>query len=377
MRVTAKMVGVKPTSANVTLDGRVLRISFPPYLLALALPGTLVEDSIRVEVDPTSDYVCISAAKADLAAVWDVSGAVTTLLERSAAAPPLPPDGAGYGFAGQFSGVFDDDELTCADIVDPNARRPPAGRAAADLAAFCGGAGEHYSVDSVVPAAAERLLAANSPARQFATAGAAYTADECAALLRLPPPRPFPLLWEAPAATLVELLCAIAYECRVSSPPGAVVGVPETSSEADWALWRLAASACGLVQQERIGDAVAEFVRRVCIYPLVRNFNVACQCVRDAAEILRGGRVLSVRALLWAHAAFASSAHRGKFATILTSPAIHWVQSLPARSLAEWADVAVAAIPPKELVPLPLAQAEAYGAMMAASWEAGAFDEDS
>ncbi|XP_033165749.1 protein SHQ1 homolog [Drosophila mauritiana] len=98
---------------------------------------------------------------------------------------------------------------------------------------------------------------------------------------------------------LISILLAICYDVRTTNN--------EPTCESGWTRSILCPLYCYFEQFDNYRDVLVAFLRRMITYPLYRNFELGRQCVRDAIEVLKGGRNWLINQLLLTHQQFASS----------------------------------------------------------------------
>lgn len=97
---------------------------------------------------------------------------------------------------------------------------------------------------------------------------------------------------------LISIVLAICYDVRTTNN--------EPTCESGWTRSILCPLFCYFEQFENYRDVLVAFLRRVITYPLYRNFELGRQCVRDAIDVLKGGRNWLINQLLLTHQQFAS-----------------------------------------------------------------------
>ncbi|KAM8706711.1 hypothetical protein ACLKA7_010902 [Drosophila subpalustris] len=97
---------------------------------------------------------------------------------------------------------------------------------------------------------------------------------------------------------LISIVLAICYDVRTTNN--------EPTCESGWTRSILCPLFCYFEQFDNYRDVLVAFLRRVITYPLYRNFELGRQCVRDAIEVLKGGRNWLINQLLLTHQQFAS-----------------------------------------------------------------------
>ncbi|XP_015047557.2 protein SHQ1 homolog isoform X1 [Drosophila yakuba] len=97
---------------------------------------------------------------------------------------------------------------------------------------------------------------------------------------------------------LISILLAICYDVRTTNN--------EPTCESGWTRSILCPLYCYFEQFDNYRDVLIAFLRRMITYPLYRNFELGRQCVRDAIEVLKGGRNWLINQLLLTHQQFAS-----------------------------------------------------------------------
>lgn len=97
---------------------------------------------------------------------------------------------------------------------------------------------------------------------------------------------------------LISIVLAICYDVRTTNN--------EPTCESGWTRSILCPLFCYFEQFDNYRDVLIAFLRRVITYPLYRNFELGRQCVRDAIEVLKGGRNWLINQLLLTHQQFAS-----------------------------------------------------------------------
>ncbi|XP_068152430.1 protein SHQ1 homolog [Drosophila tropicalis] len=98
---------------------------------------------------------------------------------------------------------------------------------------------------------------------------------------------------------LISIMLAICYDVRTTNN--------DPTCESGWTRCILCPLICYFEQFDNYRDVVVAFLRRVITYPLYRNFELGRQCVRDAIEVLKGGRNWLINQLLLTHQQFATS----------------------------------------------------------------------
>ncbi|XP_016985748.1 protein SHQ1 homolog [Drosophila rhopaloa] len=96
---------------------------------------------------------------------------------------------------------------------------------------------------------------------------------------------------------LISILLAICYDVRTTNN--------EATCESGWTRSILCPLYCYFEQFDNYRDVLVSFLRRMITYPLYRNFELGRQCVRDAIEVLKGGRNWLINQLLLTHQQFA------------------------------------------------------------------------
>lgn len=97
---------------------------------------------------------------------------------------------------------------------------------------------------------------------------------------------------------LISILLAICYDVRTTNN--------DPTCESGWTRSILCPLYCYYEQFDNYRDVLVAFLRRVITYPLYRNFELGRTCVRDAIEVLKGGRNWLINQLLLTHQQFAS-----------------------------------------------------------------------
>ncbi|XP_017083515.1 protein SHQ1 homolog [Drosophila eugracilis] len=97
---------------------------------------------------------------------------------------------------------------------------------------------------------------------------------------------------------LISILLAICYDVRTTNN--------DPTCESGWTRSILCPLYCYYEQFDNYRDVLVAFMRRMITYPLYRNFELGRQCVRDAIEVLKGGRNWLINQLLLSHQQFAS-----------------------------------------------------------------------
>lgn len=97
---------------------------------------------------------------------------------------------------------------------------------------------------------------------------------------------------------LISIVLAICYDVRTTNN--------EPTCESGWTRSILCPLFCYFEQFDNYRDVLVAFLRRVITYPLYRNFELGRQCVRDAIDVLKGGRNWLINQLLLTHQQFAS-----------------------------------------------------------------------
>ncbi|XP_030556198.1 protein SHQ1 homolog [Drosophila novamexicana] len=97
---------------------------------------------------------------------------------------------------------------------------------------------------------------------------------------------------------LISIVLAICYDVRTTNN--------EPTCESGWTRSILCPLFCYFEQFDNYRDVLVAFLRRVITYPLYRNFELGRQCIRDAIEVLKGGRNWLINQLLLTHQQFAS-----------------------------------------------------------------------
>ncbi|XP_017144418.1 protein SHQ1 homolog [Drosophila miranda] len=97
---------------------------------------------------------------------------------------------------------------------------------------------------------------------------------------------------------LISIVLAICYDVRTTNN--------DPTCESAWTRSILCPLFCYYEQFDNYRDVVVAFLRRAITYPLFRNFELGRQCVRDAIEVLKGGRNWLINQLLLTHQQFAS-----------------------------------------------------------------------
>ncbi|SPP84150.1 protein SHQ1 homolog isoform X1 [Drosophila guanche] len=97
---------------------------------------------------------------------------------------------------------------------------------------------------------------------------------------------------------LISIMLAICYDVRTTNN--------DPTCESAWTRSILCPLFCYYEQFDNYRDVLVAFLRRAITYPLFRNFELGRQCVRDAIEVLKGGRNWLINQLLLTHQQFAS-----------------------------------------------------------------------
>ncbi|KAH8381354.1 hypothetical protein KR093_003036, partial [Drosophila rubida] len=97
---------------------------------------------------------------------------------------------------------------------------------------------------------------------------------------------------------LISIVLAICYDVRTTNN--------DPTCESGWTRSILCPLFCYFEQFDNYRDVLVAFMRRVITYPLYRNFELGRQCVKDAIEVLKGGRNWLINQLLLTHQQFAS-----------------------------------------------------------------------
>lgn len=90
--------------------------------------------------------------------------------------------------------------------------------------------------------------------------------------------------------TMVNILLAYAYNHRTT--------MGENTVESYWTVVKLSSSLCWLEEFDSLSASLLAFMRRVVIYPLYRNLDLAYACIDDVATILQAGKEVTLRCLL-------------------------------------------------------------------------------
>ncbi|KAH8376345.1 hypothetical protein KR200_003410 [Drosophila serrata] len=119
---------------------------------------------------------------------------------------------------------------------------------------------------------------------------------------------------------LISILLAICYDVRTTNN--------EPTCESGWTRSILCPLYCYFEQFDNYRDVLVAFLRRVITYPLYRNFELGRHCVRDAIEVLKGGRNWLINQLLLTHQQFAvGEPTRDSFNTFYLEDYIRYVTS--------------------------------------------------
>ncbi|XP_037730194.1 protein SHQ1 homolog [Drosophila subpulchrella] len=119
---------------------------------------------------------------------------------------------------------------------------------------------------------------------------------------------------------LISILLAICYDVRTTNN--------EATCESGWTRSILCPLYCYFEQFDNYRDVLVAFLRRMITYPLYRNFELGRQCVRDAIEVLKGGRNWLINQLLLTHQQFSSGEpSRDSFNTYYLEDYIRYVTS--------------------------------------------------
>ena len=152
-----------------------------------------------------------------------------------------------------------------------------------------------------------------------------FTADEKAVLANLPRKNYLLQNERAVLCSLVDLLLAYTYDHITTG------GDP--TCESAWTAVKLSPTLCWLDSPESLQQVVVAFYRRVCSFPLHRNFALAQRCLKDVSMLLQSGVKVVVRCLL----ALKRILDRGEWVYILCKlyidPYIVWLQSTSADAL--------------------------------------------
>ncbi|XP_034487160.1 protein SHQ1 homolog [Drosophila innubila] len=97
---------------------------------------------------------------------------------------------------------------------------------------------------------------------------------------------------------LISIVLAICYDVRTTNN--------EPTCESGWTRSILCPLFCYFEKFDNYRDVLVAFLRRVITYPLYRNFELGRQCVKDAIDVLKGGRNWLINQLLLTHQQFAS-----------------------------------------------------------------------
>ncbi|KAH8419032.1 hypothetical protein KR222_001407 [Zaprionus bogoriensis] len=124
---------------------------------------------------------------------------------------------------------------------------------------------------------------------------------------------------------LISIVLAICYDVRTTNN--------EPTCESGWTRSILCPLFCYFEQFDNYRDVLVAFLRRVITYPLYRNFELGRQCVRDAIEVLKGGRNWLINQLLLTHQQFASGEPcRDSYNTYYLADYIRYISSATACS---------------------------------------------
>jgi len=119
---------------------------------------------------------------------------------------------------------------------------------------------------------------------------------------------------------LISILLAICYDVRTTNN--------EATCESGWTRSILCPLYCYFEQFDNYRDVLVAFLRRMITYPMYRNFELGRQCVRDAIEVLKGGRNWLINQLLLTHQQFSSGEpSRDSFNTYYLEDYIRYVTS--------------------------------------------------
>lgn len=225
----------------------------------------------------------------------------------------------GYGFASQYNGPLQSSELdksTCR-VPDPQQMSPLQRRLERIVDEMKRFSREQYKMNFVelqVPAGHQNPLRYKPKIYETSmTQEQAHllhnlcsripTTDESAnatttTLSQSSPSQPDRQVQNEIDCGLISIVLAVCYDVRTTNN--------EPTCESGWTRSILCPLFCYFEQFDNYREVLVAFLRRVITYPLYRNFELGRQCVRDAIEVLKGGRNWLINQLLLTHQQFAS-----------------------------------------------------------------------
>ncbi|KAK4290660.1 hypothetical protein Pmani_036459 [Petrolisthes manimaculis] len=240
-----------------------------------------------------------------------------------------------YGFANKLTGVFTSlqDELKgVVDISDPDnksAAQRREERVAHELSAFDE---DHYLADYFEVDTATQCV-------EFIPEFYSITSDEVElkeseqeALLRLPRKEHLldPGSRSAVYLGLVDLLYAWAYNHRVT--------LGENCVESAWNVSKISATLSWLDSFTQLKDVAVSCVRRSLTFPLVRNWHLSQQVLKDTIQLLLLGQKKVLQCLLEIHSFFNQSEPRYLLNQLYITDYCVWIQKVKDNKLISLAD---------------------------------------
>ncbi|XP_017057107.1 protein SHQ1 homolog [Drosophila ficusphila] len=208
----------------------------------------------------------------------------------------------GYGFASKYSGPLDTSELDTCRVSEPHRLSPIQRRQERVVDEMKRFSREQYKINFVelqVPSGHQ------NPQRYKPKIYETSMTQEQAHLLhnisreQARDQQPYDVLRQNEIdCGLISILLAICYDVRTTNN--------EPTCESGWTRSILCPLYCYFEQFDNYRDVLVAFLRRMITYPLYRNFELGRQCVRDAIEVLKGGRNWLINQLLLTHQQFAS-----------------------------------------------------------------------
>ena len=127
---------------------------------------------------------------------------------------------------------------------------------------------------------------------------------------------------------LMDIVMAFCYDYRSMNG--------ETTCESAWVINKLSASLSCMVEFEQIQDVIRSEYRRILIYPIYRNYDLALACLSDTKGIFKQGKQAVLRVLLSIKTLFEHSEPRYLINRLFLDDMIIWLQNLEGSSFCEF-----------------------------------------
>ena len=110
----------------------------------------------------------------------------------------------------------------------------------------------------------------------------------------------------------------------------------ESNCESAWSINKLSATLSCIVEFEEVSEVIRSIFRRILIYPIYRNIDLAEKCLEDTKRIFAQGKQAVLRVLLSIKTLFDRSEPRYLLNRLFMDDMIIWLQNLESSSFREF-----------------------------------------